>query len=105
MAAALDDLYRPIEVTDTYHPGDTFFASVEISDYRGGKPLIARWFYYGMEIDTSAYEGEQVGSGYVGFTLNSDLPWQVGDYRIDILYDDKLLNRADFTVVAEPSDD
>jgi hypothetical protein len=100
MATALDSQFKPVEVTESYNPDEDFFASVNIQDYSGSKPLIGRWMYEGSEFDTSAYDGDQAGSGYVGFTVHSDIPWQPGRYRIDILYEDEVLGSASFEVVA-----
>ena len=106
MATALDDRYRPVEVTDTYKPDDTFFASVEVKGARSDEPLRARWFYEGEEITTSPLASDLAGDLYAGFVLsNQDAPWPVGSYRVDILYEDDVLGSTSFKVIDGGSDD
>jgi hypothetical protein len=106
MATALDDRYRPVEVTETYTPADTFFASIEVKGVDGDEPLLARWIYEGEEITTSPLASDLAGDLYAGFVLtNQDTPWPVGRYRVDILYEDDVLGSANFSVVEEATSD
>jgi hypothetical protein len=99
VAAALDDQFRPIGVTDVYAPENDFFVSVEVTNYDGTDPLIARWLYEGKEITQTRLASQLAGTLHVGFTLhNENPPWPTGRYRVDILYNDKILESATFEV-------
>lgn len=99
MATALDDQYHPVEITETYHPTDTFAVSVEVKHYRHDDPLVARWLYQGSEIKRTPLSSELAGNIDAGFVLhNSNPPWPIGRYRVEILYDDSVLGSADFSV-------
>ena len=98
-AAALDDLYRPVEVTDTYSPDDVFFVSVEIENYDPYSPISARWLYEGDVISETPLEIEGTVDRYAGFALRSDVaPWPAGDYTVEIVYKKRVLGKAAFRV-------
>ena len=99
MATALDDQYRPVHITETYHPTDMFAVSVEVKNYRRDDPLVARWLYEGSEIDRTQLASDVTGNIHAGFVLqNSNPPWPLGRYRVEILYKAEILGTADFTV-------
>ena len=98
-ATALDDLYRPVEVTDTYSPDDVFFVSVEIENYDPYSPISARWLYEGDMIAETPLEIEGMVDRYAGFALRSDVaPWPAGDYTVEIVYKNRVLEEASFRV-------
>ncbi len=98
-ATALDDLYRPVEATDTYHPDDVFFVSVEIENYDPYSPLSARWLYEGDVITETPLEISGTVDRYAGFALRSDVaPWPAGDYAVEIMYKKRVLGKAVFQV-------
>jgi hypothetical protein len=99
MATALYDDYRPVVATSLYHPKDTFFASVHLSDFAPDTDLLARWSYQGNTITETALDTKDAGQGYAGFSLDSgNQPWAVGDYRVEIVYRDEVLGSAAFRV-------
>src|SRR5687768_13784224 len=101
MATALDALYRPLAVTETYTPAQPFYASVRVTGYRGDAPLTARWRSPNMEPVLTPFDGDAKGEGYVGFALSNDVDWPEGVYFIDILYFDTVLATAEFYVEEE----
>jgi len=99
MATALDDQYRPVHITQIYRPTDLFAVSVEVKNYRSNDPLVARWLYEGGEIDRTPLSSDLTGNIHAGFVLqNSNLPWPIGKYRVEILYNASVLGSADFIV-------
>jgi hypothetical protein len=98
-ATALYDNYRPVEATDVFHPEDTFFVSVHLSDYRPDMELFARWKYQDRLITETTLKTDDVGEGYAGFSLiNDNPPWSEGTYTVEIVYDGKVLDSANFRV-------
>ncbi len=99
MATALDDAYRPVTVTDVYGPRDTFFASVELRGYQPEMELRARWRYEGQVIRETLLTTQQAGDGYAGFVLsNQGLPWPLGNWTVEIVYEGEVLGQATFRV-------
>jgi hypothetical protein len=90
-ATALDDRCRPISVTHTYAPTDTFYLAVQIANYHGDAPLIARWRSANMQPVSTTFAGDAAGEGFIGFVLHNDNAWPAGTYFVDILYHDKVL--------------
>lgn len=101
MATALDALYRPLAVTESYTPDQPFYASVRVSGYRGDAPLVARWRSPNMEPVLTPFEGDAKGEGYVGFALSNEVGWPEGAYFIDILYYETVLATTEFRVEDE----
>ncbi len=103
LATALDDRYRPVEVTDAYDPGDTFFVSVRLEDYRADDDIVARWYYQDSAITDTPLEAEGLsGDIDAGFVLrNEDPPWPVGQYRVEILHEDRVIGSAEFVVASD----
>lgn len=98
-ATALYDTYRPVKATDVFHPEDTFFVSVKLSDFQPGMALSARWKYQGNLITETNLSADDAGEGYAGFSLlNDNPPWPVGDYTVEIVYGDAVLASAAFRV-------
>jgi hypothetical protein len=101
-ATALDDLYRPVEATNTYRPDEVFFVSVEIENYDPYSPLSARWLYEGDQIAETPLEIEGSVDQYAGFALRSDVaPWPTGNYTVEIVYKKRVLGEAAFRVEEE----
>jgi hypothetical protein len=100
MATALDDTFRAVAAVETYAPDDTFFASVELRGYRPEMELMARWRYGEQVIKETRLATGQTGDGYAGFVLNPEQPpqWPEGEYRVEIVYEDKVLGSAAFRV-------
>lgn len=102
LASALDEQYLPVESVSVYEPDDTFYVSVRLSDYRGEEPLVARWLFEEDTIIETPLESASQGSGYAGFVLrNNEPPWPIGSYRVEIVYQDKILASVAFEVVSE----
>jgi hypothetical protein len=98
-ARALDDAFRPIDPTTTFGPEDDFFVSVELSGYRPGMDVRARWRYEGQVITETTLNAEGQGSGHAGFVLSNDRPpWPVGEYSVEILLDGEPLASTTFAV-------
>lgn len=98
-ATGLYDNYRPVEATTVFHPEDTFFASVQLSNYQPDMELFARWKYQGRLITETTLDTDYAGEGYAGFSLiNDNPPWPVGSYTVEIVYRNEVLGSADFSV-------
>ena len=98
-ASALDDGFEPVTATSTFKPGDTFFVSVTISNYRSDEDIKARWRFNGDTVGETPLETHST-AGHItaGFSLSSQKPWPEGHYTVDILYGDTVLSSADFRV-------
>jgi hypothetical protein len=70
-----------------------------VKNYRSDDPLVARWLYEGSEIDRTPLSSDLTGNIHAGFVLqNSNPPWPIGKYRVEILYNDSVLGSANFSV-------
>ena len=100
VASALDDGYKAVTPTDTFHPTDTFFVSVQIADYRSDQNITARWRFNGKIIHESALETHgAAGTITAGFSASNSAPWPTGPYSVNIANGDKILASATFRVV------
>jgi len=99
MATGLDADYKAVEATSTYTPTQTFYLSVKVSNLEKGSVVKAEWFLRGKSIKEQEYTAEKSGSGYVGFTLQPDKSWPIGDYRADVYLGSEKAQTAEFSVV------
>lgn len=99
LASALDDRFEPVTPTETFHPGDTFFASVKIAGYRSDQDIKARWRFEKDRIGETVLETHgTAGDITAGFSLSNTQPWPAGRYTVEIVYGDKVLGSASFSV-------
>lgn len=100
-ARGLDDAYRPLQPTSTYAPGDTVHLSVEMRGYRAGMDVAARLLYEGEVITEAPLAAPGEDGSYAGVALSPEpAGWPVGEYVVDIMFEDHLLNRTTFEVAA-----
>lgn len=99
LAKGLDAQYKPVNVTTSFDPLETFYCSVKIRNAREGLTMTAKW-YYGDQLLYQTSTPLQKGVGYVGFELTSSEPWPIGNYRIEIYLGDQLAGSAAFSVKA-----
>jgi hypothetical protein len=99
LATALDDSFNPVTPTETFHPKETFFVSVKITNYRSDENIKARWIFDGVKLrETTLQTNGFIGTITAGFSLSSSSPWPVGRYSVEIVYGDKILGSAAFHV-------
>lgn len=99
VASALDEGYEAVTPTDTFHPSDTFFVSVQIADYRSDQNITAHWRFNGKIIHESVLETHgAAGTITAGFSASNTEPWPVGPYSVDIANGDTILTSATFRV-------
>jgi TolB protein len=103
LATGLDADYKAVEATSTYTPAQTFYLSVKVSNLEKGAVVKAEWFLRGKSIKEQEYTAEKSGSGYVGFSLEPDKSWPIGDYRADVYLGSEKVQQAKFSVVPPES--
>ena len=101
-ARALADDFSPVDPAAAYGPQDTFYLSADLRGYRPGMDLRARWLYDDQVIAETPLIVQNSGDGYAGFALSPDDPpeWPAGTYRVELLYDGKVLDFTEFEVRA-----
>ena len=98
-ARSVDGDYRPLDVTDTFAPEDTFHCAVRVTGLPKGARVAAQWYYEGQLIEETLYVAEKRGSGYIAFQLsNAPNRWPVGAYRVKILVEGEPRQTVDFRV-------
>jgi hypothetical protein len=97
------------EATETYAPGDTFYAFVELNNAPVDTELKAVWSAVDVSGEGPGTELESVkgtsGSGQVWFKLEAESPWPSGKYRVEIFLNNSKKETLDFEVVEPASSD
>lgn len=86
--------------TNEFRPTDTIVAVVQTGDKDAGKELLARWTY-GDKDQVVAEQRETIAVGNEArttFRLSKSGAWPAGGYRLHILYNDREISSAQFTV-------
>jgi len=100
MSTAVDSSFKASSPTTTFKPSDKFFASTQVSNLIVGSKVDSRWYFNGTEITEgrSSITSDKAGSGYLSFTLSMASGFPVGDYKVEIYLDGKLVNTTSFSV-------
>lgn len=90
---------RVIEATDDFLINDTIFASVELIGTGAEATLKARWTRAsGQLVDETVRTVAPSGEIVTEFHLAQPTGWARGKYQVEILLDDKVVERQDFEV-------
>lgn len=95
----------PVDPTNTFSPKDKFHAAVKVVNAPDNTKFKAIWFATDVgdaapcnfQI-TAPFEATYSGSTNLDFTLNRDVGFPVGLYRVEIYVDDQFAMEADFSV-------
>jgi hypothetical protein len=97
-AKSLDENYKPIDVTSSYQPEDTFYHSVQVKNLAAGSIVKIQYKLDGETYKESTVTAEEGGSGYYGFILESASGHVPGNYTAEVYLDDVLAKTISFTV-------
>lgn len=90
---------RVIEATDDFLINDTIFASVELVGTGAEATLKARWTRASGElVDETVRTVAPSGEIVTEFHVVQPTGWARGQYQVEILLDDKVVERQDFEV-------
>lgn len=104
LARGLDRNQRPQDETVEFTPEETLYASVTVADLLKGQKVTAKWFKGSEELestDLTLDDGLFIFEQVLGFTLKPTGAFEPGDYRLDVLIDNKLSRSQRFSV-SEP---
>jgi hypothetical protein len=90
--------YRPVGVTELFGSGDPFYCAVRVANVPRGATVSARWYHGETFINETFYVTELEGSGWVGFQLTNSEPWPVGEYSVEVYFEDRLWETVRFHV-------
>ena len=87
------------EVSDTFAPGDSIYASVHTTGTATGNSIVGRWTF---ENGTTVHEDTQsispTGDAYTEFHISKAGGWPKGKYTLHVLLDGKEVQTKDATV-------
>ncbi|HEY4556375.1 MAG TPA: hypothetical protein VIG68_08085 [Lysobacter sp.] len=82
----------------TFRPADTVYVSVE-TDAPANTPLTARWTYQdGQVVNTESKTLTAAGPTVTEFHISKPGGWPTGNYRVEILSGDRVLQSREFSV-------
>ncbi|RME73657.1 MAG: hypothetical protein D6784_11620, partial [Chloroflexi bacterium] len=87
--------------TTTFAQDDTFYLVVQVANAPDDTRVKAVWTAVeadGVEPNFLLGEKELVGGGQVNFSLENDMLWPVGKYKVDLYLNDELDRTLEFTV-------
>ena len=91
-----------VERTITYGQEDTFYAFVDLANAPSGTEVRAVWIAVDIEGEEPNVQLHDVsitsGDSVLVFDLTSDLPWPIGQYRVDFYLSGELETSLDFQV-------
>lgn len=86
--------------TDDFRPRDTIYASVATEGSRAGT-LTARWtFEDGQVVDETRQSLSPTGPSVTEFHISKPDGFPVGNYKVEILLDNQVVDSKDFEVIA-----
>ena len=97
----VDTDYSPIDPTDKFPSGtEIFYISVKINNMTREDKLTVKWNYLesGEEISTTDFQTDTPGSGYVGFSINSEEIFPTGRYSAVVYLNNEAQETAEFSV-------
>jgi hypothetical protein len=105
MTRSIDhETMKPTDPTALFKSSDAeLHAVVKVSNLVNGSSLMAKWYFNDVEIpevrDSTVITGSG-GSGYFSFSLSpSEEGFWVGDWKVEIYLDNKLVKTVAFQVV------
>lgn len=82
----------------TFRPADTIYVSVE-STGAANTPLTARWTYQdGQVVNTESKTLTSAGPTVTEFHISKPGGWPTGNYRVEVLSGDRVLQTREFSV-------
>jgi len=99
LAKELTADYKPVKETTEFYPNEPFYCSVNVANIRKGDAVKASWFYGEELLNETTYTAEKSGSGYIGFKLEPEKYWPIGQYRVEISLNDQAAGEKTFSVV------
>ncbi len=102
LTTAVDSGFKATSPTTTFKPTDKFFASVQVSNIVVGTKVDSRWYFGADEVTggRTSITSDKTGSGYYSFSLSSASGFPVGDWKVEIYLDGKLVNTTTFKVAS-----
>lgn len=95
---SLDDAQSPVNPKTIFGTHDIFYISLIVKDLPPNSNITTKW-YYGTQFIADAQIPTTSGwSGYVGFHCKPKTKWPVGDYSVEIYFNDKLVCIKEFQV-------
>jgi len=97
----VDTDYSPIDPTDTFPSGTKIiYISVKIKNMAREDKLTIKWNYLesGEEINTSDFQTDTPGSGYVGFSLAIEGAFPAGRYNATVYLNNEAQETVEFSV-------
>ena len=99
MAKSLDANSKPVDVTSTYQPEDTFYVSVQVTDLVVGSIVKVQYKLNGDSYEEQIQTANEAGSGTYNFSLvPTDSGHVPGSYTADVYLDGVLAKTVAFTV-------
>ena len=95
------DTYEPITKTSNFTTStNEIFATFELDGYDLGTQVVGQWYYVTNDtMITDVSLVTEYDSQYAYFSLTRPLSgWPVGDYRLDILIDEEVIDSISFNV-------
>ena len=97
----VDSEYKPVDPTTTFPSGTTIiYASVEVKNITTEDKLTVKWNYLetGEEINTTDFNTDEDGSGYIGFSITVAEGFPSGRYNAIIFLNNELIDTVEFSV-------
>ena len=97
----VDTDYSPIDPTDIFPSGTKIiYISVKIKNMAREDKLTIKWNYLesGEEINTSDFQTDTPGSGYVGFSLAIEGAFPAGRYNATVYLNNEAQETVEFSV-------
>jgi len=97
----VDTDYSPIDPTDNFPSGTSIiYVSVKINNMAREDKLTIKWNYLeaGEEINTSDFQTDTPGSGYVGFSLTIEGAFPAGRYSATVYLNNEEQETVEFSV-------
>jgi len=92
---------RVTAATDTFHPNDTIYASVDTRGAASSATLVARWTYQdGQTVHEETQTIAPTGPATTEFHISKPDGWPKGSYAVEILLDGVTAQRATFHVIS-----
>lgn len=98
--SAVDATKRVTAPTDTFHPGDTLYASVVTEGTAPVVTLGARWIHAGEILAQTTQRIAPEGTAVSEFHVENPSGWAPGVYRLEVLIDGQVVADRSLRVVA-----
>jgi hypothetical protein len=99
LCKSVDSDYSPVNPTESFDCGDKFFCSVEVEHIPPATKVLGKWYHGSDLIDEKGVPLKDGGDGYIGLSCSyPGKEWPEGDYRVEIYFDDHLVEVKKFAV-------